>query len=448
MAMLPETPRGFWDDFAPVFTRPTFRRFLTLSGAAILTLGRRTVANLLRTAGSLAEGAASSYRRVFSQARWSPIRLAEVLARRVVGLLPPDAEVVLVGDDTVFSHPGRRVFGKARHRDPVRSSHAFTAWRYGHKWVVLAVLVRFPFAVRPWALPVLVALYRDPADDRREGRRHRTPAQQAVRLLRLMLRWFPDRRFVFVGDSGCGTHETARFCHHHRDRLTLLSKLHPEANLFEPPPPYDGDGRPRVKGARVPKPREAVAAAPRRRRLTVAWYGGGMRRVETISGAGCWCKKGEGLVPIRWAFVHDRDGTHRDEYFYTTATDPTLDARRLVETYTGRWNIETTFQEARSELHVQTTRGWRRSTVLRVVPCVFGLYSIVAMLYAALPKERRVGAVAWPGKSVVTFSDALSAVRRWIWTEGVFAHVPDGPSVQKLPPPIREILYAALAPAA
>jgi hypothetical protein len=446
MAILPETPRGSWDDFAPIFTRPTSRRFLTLLGSAILTVGRRTIANLLRTAGSLTSGASSSYRRVFSQARWSSIGLAEVLARRVVGLLPADAEIVLVGDDTVFSHPGKHVFGKARHRDPVRSSHAFTAWRYGHKWVVLAVLVRFPFAVRPWALPVLVALYRDAADDRRERRRHRTPARHAIRLLRLMLHWFPGRRFVFVGDSAYGTHETARFCHRHRDRLSLVSKVHPEANLFEPPPPYRGLGRPRVKGARLPKPRQAVAAAPRRRRMTVAWYGGGTRRVETTTGAGSWYKKGEDLVPIRWAFVHDRDGTHRDEYFYST--DPRFDVRRIVETYTGRWSVETTFQETRSELHVQTTRGWSRPTVLRAVPCLFGLDSIVAMLYATLPQGRRVGGVTWPGKATVTFSDALSAVRRWIWAEGVFAHAPEGPSVQKLPPPIREVLYAALAPAA
>lgn len=180
--------------------------------------------------------------------------------------------------------------------------------------------------------------------------------------------------------------------------------------------------------------------------MKAAWYGGGSRRVETTSAAGWWYKKGEGIVPIRRAFIRDREGTHRDEYFY--ATDPTYDVRRIVETYTGRWNIETTFQESRSELHVQTTRGWSKPTVLRTVPCLFGLYSVVAMLHAALPRGRRVGAVAWPGKSAVTFSDALAAVRRWIWAEGVFAHVHDGPSIQKLPPPIREILYAALAPAA
>jgi hypothetical protein len=446
MAIRPETPRGFWDDFAPIFTRPTLQRFRILLAAAILTFGRRTIAHLLRTAGSLAAGTSSRYRRVFSKTRWSPLRLACVRARRVVARLPADAEVVLVADDTVVSHPGKHVFGKARHRDPLRSSHAFTAWRHGHKGVVLAGLVRFPFAVRPWAWPVLVALDRDPADDRRVQSRHRTPAQQAIRLPRLRLRWFPDRRFVFVGDSAYGTHETARFRHRHRDRLTWVSQFHPEANLFEPPPPYDGHGRLRVKGARRPKPRQAVEATPPRRRMTVAWYGGGTRRVETATADGPWYKKGESRVPIRWAFVHDRDGTHRDESFY--ATDPTFDVRRIVETDTGRWNIETTFQETRSELHIPTTRGWSQPTVPRAVPCRFGLDSVVAMLSASLPQERRVGGVAGPGKAVVTFSDALAAVRRWIGAEGVFAHAPDGPSIQKLPPPIREILYAALAPAA
>ena len=128
------------------------------------------------------------------------------------------------------------------------------------------MLVRFPFATRPWALPVLVDLYRSEEDDRARRRPHRTPAQLMCQLLRVMLLWFPDRRFVFVGDAGYGTHEVARFCHRHRGRLTLVSKLHPDANLFEPPPPYSGKGRPRVKGAALPKPRQAAAGARRLRR--------------------------------------------------------------------------------------------------------------------------------------------------------------------------------------
>jgi hypothetical protein len=446
MTILPDNSLALLATFTTVFTRPTSQRFLGLLGAAIITTGRRTVANLLRTAGSLAPGHPSSYRRVFSQARWSMLRLACALARHLVTLLPEGQPIVLAGDDTVVAHPGPHVFGKARHRDPVRSSHAFTAWRYGHKWVVLAVLVRFPFATRPWALPVLVALYQSEEADRGCGHRHLTPAQHLIRLLALMLRWFPDRRFVFVGDSAYGTHEVARFVDRRRSRLALVSKLHPEANLFEPPPPYRGKGRPAVKGQRLAKPSEAVSAARRLKRSTVGWYGGGTRRVETSSGTGHWFKSGKGLVSIRWVFVRDREGTHRDEYFYTT--DVGMSVEQLIGYYTGRWNIETTFEEARSCLHLEATCGWCRETVLRVTPCLFGLYSVVASLYSELPASRRVGAIEWPGKTGVTFSDALAAVRRWVWAEGVFAQVEGGSAVEKLPAGLREVVYSALAPAA
>lgn len=417
---------------------------MILLAAAILTVGRRTIANLLRTLGTLASGHVTSYQRVLSQARWSSAQLACLLVRQVLQLLPATIPVPLVGDDTVESHPGPKVHGKARHRDPVRSTHSYTAWRYGHKWVVLAVLVRFPFATRPWALPVLVALYRSEEDDRRAGGRHLTPAQHMQRLLRLRLLWFPDRAFVFVGDSSYGTHAMARFVARQK-RLVLVSKVHPDVGLYEPPPPYNGRGRPRVKGSRLPTPRHA-ATTGRRRQLTVAWYGGGRRKIEVVTGTGCWYKSGRGIVPIKWVSVRDLDGTHRDEFFYTT--DVRMGVRRIVELYTGRWNLETTFQEARSCLGLETTRGWCRATVLRAAPCLFGLYSVVALLYHDLPADQRVGAIGWPGKVGTTFSDALSAVRRRLWSEWIFAQAEETGAIQKLPPPLREFLFSALATAA
>jgi hypothetical protein len=294
-------------------------------------------------------------------------------------------------------------------------------------------------------LPVLIDLYRTPEVSRAEGRPHRTPAQLVCRLLRVLLARFPGRTFVFAGDSGFGTHEFARFCHRHRGRLTLVSKCHPDLNLFAPPPPYAGNGRPRVKGDRVPKPR-AAAATGRRRKLTVAWYGGGTRRVEAVTGTGHWYKGGNGLVPIRWVYVKDTSGTHRDEYLFTTDLAMTADA--VVGTYCGRWSTETTFQEARSALGLETTRGRCRGTVLRAGPCLLGLYTVVAVLYHALPAAKRAGAVAWPGKVGVTFSDALCAVRRWLWHEAVLPQAGDGTALQKLPEPVRELLLTTLAPAA
>src|SRR5262245_15794213 len=417
---------------APAFTAPTFPRFSLLMVAAVLTMGRRTVANLLRTLGPLSQGHPTSYQRIFSAASWSGIHLGILLTGFLLDHVLPDGVVRLVGDDTVDGHKGKKVYGKARHRDPVRSTRTYTAWRYGHKWVVLAVLVPFPFATRPWALPILVDLYRSAEDNRRRHRPHRTPAQLMCRLLRLLLLRFPQRSFVFIGDSTYGTHAVARFCHRHRARLQLVSKLHPAANLYQPPPPYRGLGRPRVKGAKLPKPAE-IAATQRRQRLTVGWYGGGTRQVEVVSATGHWHKSGRGLVPIRWVFVHDLSGTHRDEYFYTTDHDLTPAA--LITLYTGRWNIETTFQELRAHLGLETTRGWCRQTVLRMAPCLLGLYSVIAWLYDALPESQRHGAVQWRGKATVTFSDALSAVRRWLWSESVLPQASPGAAVTKLPAP-------------
>ncbi len=143
---------------------------------------------------------------------------------------------------------------------------------------------------------------------------------------------------MFVDDSGYGTHAVARFCHRHRDRLTLVSKLHPDANLFDLPPPYAGKVRPRVKGARLPKPRQVAATTPLLAALTVSWYGGGTRRVGTVHRAGHWYKAGEGLVPLRWVFVRDLTVAHREEYSFTT--DTTFTPAQIISHYASNWSTE------------------------------------------------------------------------------------------------------------
>jgi hypothetical protein len=287
MAILPEPVRSLVQPFADAFTRPTFQRFVTLMAGAVLETGRRTITNLLRTVRGLAPGHPSSYHRVFSRRRWSTWTLAHALAEAILRRCHGHCPIPLAGDDTVDEHPGDHVYGKGRHRDPVRSTKSYTAWRWGHKWVVLAVLVKFPFATRPWALPVLVALYRTPGWNRAHGRRHKTPARLLRQLVAVLIRWFPHHRFLLAGDGGFGSHEMARFAHRHRRRLTLISRFVPDANLYEPPPVVVGkrNGRPRKKGAKLPKP-EATVAERSRTALNVAWYGGGRRDIEAVSATG------------------------------------------------------------------------------------------------------------------------------------------------------------------
>jgi hypothetical protein len=373
-------------------------------------------------------------------------RLGRGLTQWVVASFVPEGAISLVGDDTVDGHRGKKVFGKGRHRDAVRSSHSYTAFRYGHKWVVLAVLIRLPFARRPWALPVLVVLYRNKGSAKR---RHKTPSQLMRQMLKVLLHWFPERSFVFAGDGGYGTHELARTAARRPKRLTLVSRFYADANLYAPPPARAGRrvGRPRVKGNKLPSPEQVVASREQRQRRNVAWYGGGRRDVEVITGTGQWYKTGEGLVSILWVFVHDCTGTHRDEYFFTT--DVSLTASVVIEWFTGRWSIETTFQEMRSYLGLETTRGRKQETVLRVGPCLFGLYTVVAALYAQMPTRYRLARlIDWVGKTDATFSDAITAVRRWLWQEWVFAIPGHNAAFAKLHPRLRDLLLYGLAPAA
>jgi hypothetical protein len=56
--------------------------------------------------------------------------------------------------------------------------------------------------------------------------------------------------------------------------------------------------------------------------------------------------------------------------------------------------------------------------------------------------------VGWPGKAVVTLSDALAAVPRWLWAVRVFPQA-EGPAADEtLPPFLQEIVRWDLAPAA
>jgi len=448
MRTIPRAAEPLIREFGAAFTRPTYQRFVVLLFAAILTTGRRTINNLLRTVQTRAPGHFSSYHRVWSKRRWSSWRLAQALAGFILRHWVPEGPVRLCGDDTVDEHRGKKVYGKACHRDAVRSTHSFTAYRWGHKWVVLAILVKFPFATRLWALPVLVALYRSKEWNRKHGRRHKTPSELMRQMLAVLMHWFPLRKFEFAGDGGYGTHPLARFAHRHGSRLTLISRFYPDANVYAPPPAVKGKlkGRPRKKGRKLASPATVVKRSPRSR-LTVAWYGGGTRRVEVVSGTAHWYKNGEGLVPVRWVFVHDCSGTHRDEYFFTT--DATMTPRTIIQSFTARWSIETTFQEMRAYLGLETTRGRTENTVLRAAPCLFGLFSVIALLYAQLPARRvdRIG-LFWPGKTERTFSDAITAVRRWLWSDWVFATPGHHDAFSKLSRPIRTVLLYALAPAA
>jgi hypothetical protein len=448
MLCLPSAAEPLLVSLSVAFTQPTFQRVLPLMVGAILAMGRRTVTGILWTMRGVIRGHPSTYHRVFSRASWSLWPLGKILASAVLSLIPEDEPVLVPMDDTTAQHRGKKVYGKGCHHDAVRSTHTHVVWRWGHRWVVLAISVKMPFPWRRWALPVLAALYRPEELNRQEGRRHKTAPQLARQLMATLIHWFPQRKFIFLGDGGYASHELARFCHRHRRHATLVSRFHKDANLYDPAPAKRArTGRPRLKGPKLPTPQNVVACA-RRTKATVQWYGGGDRRVEWISHTGQWYRIGQGLVPIRWVFTHDLQGTHRDEFFYTTGPD--LAPAQIITWFTARWPIETTFQEVRAHLGFETTRQRVARSVLRTGPCLLGLFSLVSLIFVRYARHHsvRLRRTAWYTKTEPTFSDALATVRRLFWSETVFETSSQHEAFEKLPRQLRRMLLDRLSMAA
>ena len=157
-------------------------------------------------------------------------------------------------------------------------------------------------------------------------------------------------------------------------------------------------------------------------------------------------KAGHGRVPIRWVSARDQTGTHRGAFFY--ATDPTLEPVALIRSDGGRRNSETTVQEMRAPLGLETTRGRCERTVTRAAPCLFGLDSVVALIDEAIRPALRSGSVAWPGKATVTFSDALPCARRRTRSDGVLPQAAGDAGLEKRPQSVQELRLSTLAPAA
>ena len=130
-------------------------------------------------------------------------------------------------------------------------------------------------------------------------------------------------------------------------------------------------------------------------------------------------------VPIRWVLVRDPEGEKEPQAFLCTDLD--ADPVDILRWFVRRWRTETTFEEARRHLGLETQRQWSDLAILRTTPALLGLFSLVTLWASRLEAERGLSPewVRWYPKRTPTFSDALALVRRELWMAPTFAASPD-----------------------
>jgi hypothetical protein len=209
---------------------------------------------------------------------------------------------------------------------------------------------------------------------------------------------------------------------------------------------YKGRGRYPKKGARQPplKARITDPATVWKRAVQASrtsWRSGGW--IDYASGTALWYHAGKAPLPIRWVLVRYPDKRHDTEAFL--CTDTQMAPLDVLDCYNRRWSVETTYEEARAHLGVETQRQWSDPAIFRTTPLLFGLYSLVT-LYVQQNAERLALSprrAAWYPKPAATFVDALARLRQHVWFEH-FVTSADAPNMKEcLPPDLQRLIQLA-----
>ena len=420
-ASVPEVLAAWMQPFASYFTAAAWRHVLVLVAGSLLTPGRRTVTAALRVMGLDQAPGFAVYHRVLSTGRWSSRAVAHRLLLLLVAALVPEGPVVIGIDDTIERRWGARIKARGIYRDPVRSSHGHFVKASGLRWLCVMLLAPVPWAGCVWALPFLTVLAPSERYAAKQGRRHKKLTDCARQALLQTARWLPGRRVIAVGDSSFSAIELLRDAGRH---LCLVSRLRLDAGLYKPAPPRKPGavGRPPVKGIRLPSLKQRLEhPATRWRKVSIdGWYGRAERRLHIASGTALWHHPGM-RVAIRWVLVRDPSGEKGPQAFL--CTDLTADPVDILRWFVRRWRVETTFEEGRRHLGMETQRQWSDLAILRTKPALLGLFSLVTLWATQLQAVQGLlpECVRWYPKHAATFSDALALVRRELWTSPTFA---------------------------
>jgi hypothetical protein len=390
---------------APVFTAPTFNSFVTVLTGWVFAR-RRVVTRMIEAADAVETKHHSAFHRLFAAARWS----RDELGLAVFGLIEPwlkDGAVLLSLDDTLARKRGLKIFGVGMHHDPLLSTRKTALMNWGHSWVVLSVVVAFPF--RPghyFSLPILFRLYvnkKTAAKNRKLP--YRTRPELAVEMLAILCKRHENQRFHVVGDSTYGGQSVLA---HLPANCDLTTRLDLNARLYGAPPVRKPgtNGRPRKRGRRLPTPRQMLDQ--RTRRLTLNIYG---RRDRSRVADQVARVHAVPQRPLRIVAVEPLTSGRRTQAFYSTCHPATPE--QVLIWYARRWSIEETFQNAKGHLGFEQPQSWTRRAVERTAPTAMLLYSLVVLWFAA-EGHRHYRAPNRPwyrSKSCASFADMLNTLR-------------------------------------
>lgn len=460
---LPEEMVSILAVFTPLFSERVWIHAQTLAIGAILAIGKRTVTSALRVMGKSDEEHFTNYHRVLNRDKWDARKCSQILLGLIIMVVP--GSLVIGADDTLERRRGRKIKGIGCYRDAVRSSKKYVVKCFGLKWVSMMALIPVPWSKRVWALPFLTVMCwpkekaekgkkknrsRKKTEKEVKPNRHKTSVDIVRQMMKQVSRWLPQRMIVLVVDGGFAAVSLALACVG-RPNVVMVSRMRMDAALYHKPgkQPEGKRGRKPLKGKR----RRSLAIWAARsdtpwQDAEVNWYGGERKKVQLFSLTALWYTPGYKPVEVRYCIVRDPEGELRDEAFFCTKLDAT--PVEIIEWVVMRWSVETTFQEGRAHMGIETQRQWSDKAIARTTPLLFGLFSIVTLAAMKMYQtgEIPIEQAAWYKKEEPTFSDCIALVRRRIWRALYFVNSDHDADIIKFPREALELLFNSIPLAA
>src|SRR5688572_21542234 len=249
MLSLPTAIMALVEPFRPVFHESTWHKVQVLLVGSILAPGKRTVTAALRAVGLVDEPGFAKYHQVLNRAVWSSRRVSQILLNLLLGVLGHESGPLVFGiDDTIERRWGANIKARGIYRDAVRSSHSHFVKTSGLRWIALMWLTVVPWAQRIWALPFLTVLAPSERYYKGQRRSSKKVTDWARQMIYQLRRWLPKCELVVVGDNSYAVIDLLHACQSLAHPVTMITRLRMDAALYEPAPPYSGQGRPRKKG--------------------------------------------------------------------------------------------------------------------------------------------------------------------------------------------------------
>jgi hypothetical protein len=334
-------------------------------------------------------------------------------------LVPKQVPITIVIDETLERRWGPQISKRGNYRDSALSSRKRAVSSSGLRWIVMAVVVTPSWTKQSWALPFLVVLSTAPAFAEAAGKRHKTIAMWAGQMVSALHRWLPDREICVVGDGAYNCLVLGVHCTHRQ--VSLITPCQLDSVLREPPPPVElrsKGGKPQVVGKRLPRlDHVLIDPATIWQEDEILWYGQGKRKVQWCSGTALWYRFGKPPLPVRWVLTRDPSGKKEPKAFF--CTDQQHTGFSVILIFMMRWSMESTFEEARAHLGIETQRQWSDLAIERTTPLLLGTYSLLTLIGTRLTSSQQIAVeqTAWYCKSSATFHDLLVAVRLLIWKQ-------------------------------